>query len=163
MKRYLLLVAAFILCSLPAWGKTVYVSKSRTHIRAEPNTTAGIVATLEAGESLEVVDEAKRFLRVRTNAGKEGWVYVYRTTPDPPDQESKDELGFLIAKRTVTASESETGSAIRGLEPVAEQNAVNSEIDPKIIEQFKVLDAYIIKEELLDDFMKEGGLGEYGG
>ncbi|MBW2146553.1 MAG: SH3 domain-containing protein [Deltaproteobacteria bacterium] len=163
MKRYILIAAVFMAFALPAWAETVYVSKSRTTIRTEPNATSKVVATMDAGEPLEVVDRAERFLQVRTKDGKRGWVYVYRTTSEPPDQESKDEFLLLARGRDVRASEAETGSAIRGLEPVAEQNAIQNRTDPRIIEQFKVLDAYVIKDEELNAFMKEGRLGEYGG
>ena len=163
MKRHILIAAVVLIYALPAWAETVYVSKSSTSIRTEPNATSRVIATLDAGDSLEVVDKARRFLQVRTKDGRLGWVYIYRTTSEPPTKESWDEFAILARGREVSATEAETGSAIRGLEPVAEQNAINNEIDARIIEQFKRLDAFFIKDEDLDAFMKKGHLGEYGG
>jgi len=163
MKRNVFIAALLLTCAAPAWAETVYVSRSSTTIRTEPNATSSVVATLDAGAPLEVVAKEGRFLKVSTGEAKQGWVYVYRTTPEPPTKESMDEFAILARGRDVKTTEAETGSAIRGLEPVAEQNAIQNKTDPRIIDQFKALDAYSMKDDDLNAFMKEGSLGEYGG
>ena len=163
MKKLLITAILLAICAVSVRAETLYVSRDGTILRTEPNATSTVVATMDAGQPLEVISRGARFVQVKTSHGQKGWIYVYSTTSEAPSQEAKDEFAILARGRDVRASEAETGSAIRGLEPVAEQNAVQNKINPEIIEQFKSLDAYVVKEEDLKAFMKEGRLGEFGG
>ena len=70
-----------LLASLPACKRTVitkheymYVSAPETSLRDRVATMYNKVGTLHGGDRVDVLERAKRFVRVRTDGGVEGWV-----------------------------------------------------------------------------------------
>src|SRR5580704_10115896 len=52
----------------------MYVSAAETSLRDRVATMYNKVGTVENGERVEVLEKQRRFLRVRTDSGKEGWI-----------------------------------------------------------------------------------------
>ena len=55
-------------------GETMYVSASQTSLRDHVSAVYNRIGTLKNGERVAVLEKQKRFARVRTEAGQEGWV-----------------------------------------------------------------------------------------
>ena len=52
----------------------MYVSAAETSLRDRVATMYNKVGTVENGERVEVLEKQRRFLRVRTDKGQEGWI-----------------------------------------------------------------------------------------
>ena len=72
----LLLVATAPACKRRGMTKQeyMYVSASETSLRDRVATMYSKVATVHNGDRVEVLDRQRRFVRVRTDSGVEGWV-----------------------------------------------------------------------------------------
>ncbi len=69
------LIAAF-LTAVSVGAQTLSVTADRVNLRAKPSTDSAIVATVERGAELTVIETAGSWYRVRDNAsGKEGYVH----------------------------------------------------------------------------------------
>lgn len=81
MKKVIAGVACLVLClsiaARPALaqGGSVRVSAERTSVRDRAATDGAVVATVTRGEQLPVVEVAGSWFKVRTPAGREGYVY----------------------------------------------------------------------------------------
>jgi hypothetical protein len=75
-------IAAFLLLAMsPACKRTViakheymYVSAPETSLRDRVATMYNKVGTVRNGDRVDVLERAKRFVRVRTDSGTEGWI-----------------------------------------------------------------------------------------
>jgi hypothetical protein len=80
--RIVLLVAAFALLALASACKRatlvqhqyMYVSAPETSLRDRVATMYNKIGTVHNGDRLEVLEKQRRFLRVRTDGGQEGWI-----------------------------------------------------------------------------------------
>lgn len=53
-------------------------------LRETPNTNGRVLRTLKTDTPVEVLEESGRYLRIRTEAGEEGWVEKQYITPETP-------------------------------------------------------------------------------
>ena len=53
-------------------------------LRETPNTNGRVLRTLKTDTPVEVLEESGRYLRIRTEAGEEGWVDKQYITPETP-------------------------------------------------------------------------------
>ena len=80
--RIVLLVAAFALLALASGCKRatlvqhqyMYVSVPETSLRDRVATMYNKIGTVHNGDRVEVLEKQRRFLRVRTDGGQEGWI-----------------------------------------------------------------------------------------
>jgi SH3-like domain-containing protein len=80
--KRLLFVAIFLLLSLLAGCKRgplkhaemMYVSVPQANLRDRVSAVYNKVATVQAGEAVEVLEKQKRFIHVKTSSGKDGWI-----------------------------------------------------------------------------------------
>ncbi len=80
--RFVLLAAALILLVLVSACKRstlvqhqyMYVSAQETSLRDRVATMYNKIGTVHNGDRVEVLEKQRRFLRVRTDAGQEGWI-----------------------------------------------------------------------------------------
>lgn len=52
----------------------MYVSVPQANVRDRISTVYNKVATVSAGEAVEVIEKQKRFVHIKTNDGKDGWI-----------------------------------------------------------------------------------------
>ena len=68
--------SGWIYSSLTEKGNTVIVSaESRANMRSGPGTSNAVVATLERGVVLNVIERQDQWVKVRHLSGTEGWIY----------------------------------------------------------------------------------------
>jgi SH3 domain protein len=78
-------LTALMLISGNAFGETVYVKGvMKITMRTGPGVEHKIVAMVESGDTLEMVEFNNDWSRVRNSSGKEGWVLTRFVTTDVP-------------------------------------------------------------------------------
>ena len=68
--------SGWIYASLTEKANTVIVSaEGRANMRSGPGTSSAVVATLERGVVLKVIERQDQWVKVRHLSGTEGWIY----------------------------------------------------------------------------------------
>ena len=87
----------------------VYVSAAETSLRDRVATLFGKVGTVHNGDRLEVLEKQRRFLRVRTDKGQEGWIEERSVVPqdvyDGFQQLAKDSAAIPVQAHGTTRAE----------------------------------------------------------
>jgi uncharacterized protein YgiM (DUF1202 family) len=87
----LLLVAITAVAEEKRW-----VSSEGTTLKSEASASSDNVIDLNVGTEVSVVESGGRWLKVKTSAGKEGWVYAGRVSETPPAAEVSGDDGGLF-------------------------------------------------------------------
>ena len=147
------------------FAETMYAKKDRVKVTAEKSPTSKVVVILSRGDRVEVVKKSGRQYQVNLSGGKIGWVFKFKLTGSKPSGKSRGGSGLsgLIGKRTITARESRAGGSIRGLKETTESYAQGKHIDLAHRRSVDRMEQFVISEEELARFQREGGVGEYGG
>ncbi|GAC1469841.1 MAG: hypothetical protein PVSMB11_05670 [Desulfuromonadaceae bacterium] len=156
----LLLIAVTAMAEEKRW-----VSSEGTTLKSEASATSDNVADVKVGTAVTVVESGGRGLKVRTAAGKEGWVYAGRVSETPPASEVAGDDGGIFGgsmqKSQINTAKSDSARSIRGLSPEAAKYA-RDRGTPEIYK--KALDIVLarkISANELKAFLKEGKIGEY--
>ncbi len=145
-----------------AFAETLYVKKSGTKLQAADSPKSDVLATLNAGTPVNVLQRGKRFFQVSA-AGKKGWIFKFKLTAKAPQASGGDGdlLGALGGRQKIAARESSSGSSIRGLSPMAEERAKNKGTPEANIRAVKQMENFKVSAEELDRFLEQGSLGAY--
>lgn len=142
-----------------------WVSSEGTALKAEALATSDTVADVLIGTEVTVVESGGRWLKVRTAAGKEGWVYAGRVSDTPPAAEVAGGEGGIFGenmqKSQINTAKADSARSIRGLSPETTQYAKDRGT-PEMYK--KSLDAILsrkVSSRELKLFLKEGKIGEY--
>jgi uncharacterized protein YgiM (DUF1202 family) len=141
-----------------------WVSSEGTTLKAEASATSETVADVLVGTEVMLVESGGRWLKVRTVAGKEGWVYAGRLSDTPPAGEVAGDGGLFgdsMQKSQINTAKADSARSIRGLSPETAQYAKDRGT-PELYK--KALDAILVRKvspKELKAFLKEGKIGEY--
>ncbi len=156
----LLLMAVTALAEEKRW-----VSSEGTTLKSEASATSENVADVPVGTEVTVVESGGRWLKARTGAGKEGWVYAGRVAETPPAVEVSGGEGGLFGdtmqKSQINTAKADSARSIRGLSPETTQYAKDRGT-PEVYK--KSLDIVLLRKvssKELKAFLKEGKIGEY--
>ena len=156
----LLLVAITAVAEEKRW-----VSSEGTTLKAAASATSENVADVSVGTEVTVVESGGRWLKVRTVAGKEGWVYAGRVSGTAPAAEVSGDGGGLFGatmqKSQIKTAKADSARSIRGLSPEATKYAKDRGT-PEVYK--KSLDVVLnrkVSPSQLKTFLKEGKIGEY--
>lgn len=154
-------LAALVLAlgALPALAEVMYARFS-TPVRSARSLGAAALGTLEQGEAVQVVARDGRYYRL-LYGGKTGWVYFNKLASDKPEDVASA-LGGGLATGGFELTELEAGGALRGLSPMAESYARTAEVPQWAVQAVEQMQQRGISPAELEDFQKEGRLGEYG-
>ena len=87
----------------------MYVSAAETSLRDRVATLYGKVGTVHNGERVDVLEKQRRFVRVRTDKGQEGWIEERSLVPqaiyDGFQQLAKDNANTPVQARGATRAE----------------------------------------------------------
>ncbi len=87
----------------------MYVSAAETSLRDRVATLYGKVGTVQNGQRVEVLEKQRRFFRVKTDKGQEGWVEERSLVPqevyDGFQQLAKDSSGIPVQAHGTTRAE----------------------------------------------------------
>ena len=154
---------AFIF-SLALARDSVWVSSSRAKIQTEKSASSDVVSKPGRGTELTVLAYEKRWYRVRTPDGDEGWIYRGRVSKEPPAQETGEETGNLLSALgggSIAADEADTARSIRGLSKETETYAKNTGTPEKYQKALDDVLAMKVTDGEIRDFMRNGKIGEY--
>ena len=151
-----LVVCIFILLVTVLIAETLMVKVQTTHLREEPKFYASTVAVLNAGEVVEKISAASGWYQVRTAKGTVGWLHSSAV------QTGKFDLAAMDRPLTTKATADEIALAGKGFNEQIEESyrAKHSEANFAAVD--RMLKIQVSQNELLK-FLKEGGLGIYGG
>ena len=146
-------------------AETLYVKSSKTKLRKEESTRAGMIQLLSAGTPVKVLVKHKRFYRIQTPKGKEGWVFKFKLTARRPSskaaQSSPSFADILAGGPSISVRENSSGSSIRGLSPAGENYAKSKGLSDSSVQAVANMENYQVDERELEKFLKKGRLGEY--
>ena len=144
-----------------ALAETVFVQAKTAKLRAGKTSLDRVVADLKYGEVLEVLKKEGDWLEVSTAAGVRGWIFANKTMATKPSSgdEALAKLGKSFRRRE--ASDVTASAGARGLDKASETYANKSGITQQDRDSVDRMTAYQIADQEVEDFLKEGGLGEY--
>ena len=156
----LMLIAATAMAEEKRW-----VSSEGTTLKAEASATSENVADVKVGTEVTVVESGGRWLKVRTAAGKEGWVYAGRVSETPPAAEVAGGDGGIFGgsmqKSQINTAKADSARSIRGLSPEAAAYAKDRGTPEIYKKSLDVVLARKVSANELKAFLKEGRIGEY--
>ena len=151
-------IAVLIVCAVTAEAQKMY-ARMQTEVRESRSFGAKVVARLQQGDPVRVLEKSGRHYRVSAD-GREGWIYYNKLTADRPEDISAL-LGSGPSTEGMDLSETEAGGAIRGLSPAAEQYALAEQIPQWAVQAVERMQKRKPTPDQLDSFARQGGLGEY--
>ncbi len=165
MKRPFFTVALLIGLGLfagAALAETVYVQAKTVKLRAGKTSLDSVVADLKFGDALEVLRKDGAWLEVQTSGGTKGWVFAGKTTATKPAGSGDDDLARLGKSfRRTEASDVTATAGARGLDKASEGYANRAGITQRDRDAVDRMAAYRMSDQEVEDFLKEGRLGEY--
>lgn len=166
MTRSMVAAAALLLVAITAVAEEKrWVSSEGTTLKAEASATSENVADLNIGTEVTVVESGGRWLKVKTAAGKQGWVYAGRVSETPPAAEVAGDGGGLfggsLQKSQIKTAKADSARSIRGLSPEAAKYAKDRGTPEMYKKSLDVVLARKVSAKELKAFLQEGKIGEY--
>ena len=164
--RIIVAVAALLLFAATAFAdEKRWVSSEGATLKAEALATSDNVADVKVGTEVTVVESGGRWLKVRTGAGQEGWIYAGRVSETAPTAEVAGDDGGLFGstmqKSQINTAKADSARSIRGLSPEATKYAKDKGTPEATKKALDVVLARKVSAKELNAFLKEGKLGEY--
>jgi hypothetical protein len=151
---------ATALLALPALAdKTMYVNTRYAKLRDGKTSASKEVVKLAYGEAVTVRADDGSFAQVITTAKVAGFVAKQWLADNLPSRNQTAE-GLGEAARAGTGGVSYTAGA-RGLSSEAETYAAGKADAATAIAAVKQMEAFVVRDDQLDAFLKTGRLGEY--
>lgn len=142
-----------------AQGETVYAKVDDAKVRSGTEVSAPIVATLNKGTAMTVVEKAGTRLKVTVPGGRQGYISRLHVSDTKPDSGG----GMLsgVARSEVQANEAQMVASIRGLSPAAKDLAQNQGLRDECIRWAELMEtrsAQITKSQV-EQFLQVEGIG----
>lgn len=159
---FIVLLIGLSLSAGAALAETVYVQAKTVKLRTGKTSLDAVVADLKFGDALEVLRKDGAWLEVQTGGGTKGWIFAGKTTATKPAGSGDDDLARLgkSFRRTEAGDVTATAGA-RGLDKASEGYANRAGITQRDRDAVDRMAAYRMSDQEVDDFLKEGRLGEY--
>ena len=116
------------------------------------------------GDEVTVLAFEGKWYNVLDPSGKEGWIYRGKLSDSPPAEEVQKESENLFAffpGSKIEADEANSSRSIRGLSSETEQYAKNRQTPAACKMALDNVLAMSINEAELEEFLKNGKIGEY--
>lgn len=158
----LLFLIGLSLAAGVALAETVYVQAKSVKLRVGKTSLDAVVTDLKFGDALEVLRKDGTWLEVQTGTGTKGWIFAGKTTATKPVGSGDDDLARLgKSVRRGEAGNVTASAGARGLDKASEGYADRAGITPRDRDAVDRMAAYRMGDQEVEDFLKEGGLGEY--
>ncbi len=143
------------------WAETVYVQAKTAQLRSGKTSLDTVVGNVKYGEALEVVGRDGGWMEVKSASGAKGWIFANKTSSTKPSG-TNDTLAKLgQSMRGGDASATTASAGARGLDKASEGYADRAGVSARDREAVDRMTAYQISCQEVEEFMREGGLGEY--
>ncbi|MFO0767409.1 MAG: SH3 domain-containing protein [Nitrospiraceae bacterium] len=159
--RVLGLTIALLSIGTAGWAETVYVQAKTGQLRSGKTSLDGVVANVKFGDALEVLGRDGSWLDVKTSNGARGWIFSNKTSSSKPSGGSDMLAKLGQSMRAGDASSTTASAGARGLDKASEGYANRTGIGAKDREAVDRMTAYQMADQDVEEFLREGGLGEY--
>lgn len=163
-RSFVLLLALLLMATAAMAEEKRWVSSEGTVLKSEASATSDNVADVAVGAEVTIVESGGRWLKVRTAAGKEGWVYAGRVSETAPAGEVSGDGGLFgesMQQSQINTAKADSARSIRGLSPETTQYAKDRGT-PELVK--KSLDGVLLRKVTpreLKTFLQVGKIGEY--
>lgn len=166
------LMMTLVILSLSAFAfanvEKVWVTSEDATLQAERSTSSETVATVKRGTLLTVSAFENRWYKVTAPDGKTGWIFRGKVSTEPPadvaDSGSGGGVGGLLGGLTgssIGADAADSSRSIRGLSPEAQEYAHQTGTPAESQAALDMVLSLTLDKAELDQFLKEGKIGEY--
>ena len=166
MKRIIICLTMVLLLSISVVlaQEKRWISSGRAKLKADKSASSETITTLSIGTEVTVIAQEGRWYRILTPSGEEGWIYRGRLSDSPPAEEIKEESDNLFAfmpGSSIEADEADTARSIRGLSRETEQYAQSRGTPTEYKRALDRVLAMGVSEQALEEFLRNGKIGEY--
>ncbi|HIJ89045.1 MAG TPA: SH3 domain-containing protein [Desulfuromonadales bacterium] len=163
-QRIVLLLALLLMTTAAMAEEKRWVSSEGTTLKSEASATSENVADVVVGTEVTVVESGGRWVKVRTAAGKEGWLYAGRISETPPAGEVSGDGGLFgesMQKSQINTAKADSARSIRGLSPETTQYAKDRGTSELVKKSLDTVLLRKVSPKELKAFLQEGKIGEY--
>lgn len=155
-----LTVASFLfLAAGVSHADTLYISSKSAQVRAGTTSLDDVKGTVHYGDAVESLRTDNAWAEVKTKNGIRGWIHTSKLSNTPPT--TQQDTSFLKLGSTSNASTPTVTAGARGLDKVAQGYADKTGISPQSREVVDQMTNYQVNDSQVENFLKEGGLGDY--
>ena len=131
-------IVLFTLLAMPAFAAETGSVIRADGIKVEPFRDAKIIATLSAGDKVEIVNKNGGWLQIKSPKGK-GWVHMLNIRRGDMRKDSGDIGGLLgMASGRAGTGRVVATTGIRGLDEVELQSAKYNETELNLVESYAI-------------------------
>ena len=131
-------IILFVLLAMPAHAAEIGSVIRADGIKVEPFRDAKIIATLSAGDKVEIVNKNGGWLQIKSPKGK-GWVHMLNVRRGDMRKDSGDISGLLsMASGRAGTGKVVATTGIRGLDEVELQSAKYNETELNLVESYAI-------------------------
>ncbi|MEI7818239.1 MAG: SH3 domain-containing protein [Desulfuromonadales bacterium] len=164
--RSMIAALALVLIAVTAMAdEKRWVSSEGTTLKSAASATSENITDVLVGTEVTLVESGGRWLKVKTAAGKEGWVYAGRVSDTPPAAEIAGGDGGLFGdtaqKSQINTAKADSARSIRGLSPETVKYAKDRGTPEIYKKSLDVILARKIAAKELKAFLREGYIGEF--
>ncbi len=173
MKRPLIFSSTLFFClffffSICIAATTLYVTSENAELKTESSSSSSTIVELKRGSPLTLVSREGRWYKVTTLMNETGWVYRGKVSEEKPEIEETEEdeggLGGLLGGLSgsdINADAADSSRSIRGLSPEAKEYAQTTGTPKQSQDALDSVITRTVKGQEIDQFLKEGKIGEY--
>jgi uncharacterized protein YgiM (DUF1202 family) len=167
-----LIMTVIVLCFAAlafAEVQKVWVSSEDASLQAERSISSETVAEVKRGTPLTVSAFENRWYRVTAPDGKTGWIFRGKVSTEPvadagSDSDGSAGVGGLLGGLTgssIEADAADSSRSIRGLSPEAREYAQQTGTPAESQAALDMVLSLTVDKSDVDQFLKEGKIGEY--
>lgn len=162
-REFVLVATILVVSSMAnlALAETVYVQAKTAQLRSGKTSLDKVVASVKLGEALEVVAKDGSWLQVKTADGSQGWIFANKTSTSKPSGKSDTLAQLGRSMRQGDASGTTASAGARGLDKASEGYANRAGVSQRDRDAVDRMTTYQMSDQEVEEFLKEGGLGEY--
>ncbi|MBU0993343.1 MAG: SH3 domain-containing protein [Proteobacteria bacterium] len=147
----------------------VWVSSTNASLKADQSASSQTIADLSVGDELAVISIDKKWYKVKTKSGKEGFIYrgkISDTKPETMASQGKSGggAGGLLGDLTgsgITANSADSSRSIRGLSPEAQEYAQQTGKPQEFRDALDSVLELKTDDKEIEQFLVDGKIGEY--
>ncbi len=165
-KKFFVPIAALVLMMTGAVmaAEILWVVSEGAKLKMEPSASSETIEGLPVGSEVSVDSSEGSWYKVTTKSNKTGWVYrgkVSSTQPEGKEDKGAGDLFGALPGNSIEVSTADTSRSIRGLSPAAKEYASSAKTPEAYQQALDRVLALKVTEKEIEDFLKEGKIGEY--
>ena len=145
-------------------AETLWVVSEGAKLKAEQSASSETIETLPVGSELAMDASEGSWYKVTTKSNKTGWVYRGKVSTTAPEGKGDQAGGGLLGAApgsSIEVSAADTSRSIRGISPAAQEYAASTKAPEEYQRALDRVLAMKVTDKEIEDFLKEGRIGEY--